>query len=87
MKHDLAGAYNMNVHKQEMRARCYLQTGQMTYHDTAGREIICQGSGQDAEFRKGGAWPVPRFEQNEEGLSTSSQALNGREMPTLPNSL
>ena len=40
----------------------YLQTGQSTCHDTFGREIPCQGSGQDAEFRKGIPWPSPRFE-------------------------
>jgi hypothetical protein len=47
-------------------ARRYLQTGQTTCHDTDGREITCAGSGQDAEFRKGIAWPVPRFGQHEE---------------------
>jgi hypothetical protein len=41
----------------------YLQTGQVTCHDTSGREISCAGSGQDAEFRKGIPWPDPRFEQ------------------------
>jgi hypothetical protein len=40
----------------------YLQTGQITCHDTAGREIPCLGSGQDGEFRRGVSWPIPRFE-------------------------
>lgn len=40
----------------------YLQTGQMTCHDVTGCEIACAGSGQDAEFRAGVAWPQPRFE-------------------------
>ncbi|MGE5174402.1 MAG: DUF1566 domain-containing protein [Betaproteobacteria bacterium] len=40
----------------------YLQTGQTTCHDTAGRKIPCEGSGQDGEFRKGVPCPVPRFE-------------------------
>jgi hypothetical protein len=39
-----------------------LQTGQRSCHDADGREIPCQGSGQDAEFRRGMAWPSPRFE-------------------------
>ncbi len=39
-----------------------LQTGQRSCHDADGREIPCQGSGQDAEFRRGLAWPRPRFE-------------------------
>ena len=40
----------------------YIQTGQLTCHDTSGREVACAGSGQDAEFRKGDPWPSPRFE-------------------------
>lgn len=39
-----------------------LQTGQRSCHDADGREIPCGGSGQDAEFRRGLAWPSPRFE-------------------------
>lgn len=39
-----------------------LQTGQRSCHDADGREIPCDGSGQDAEFRRGLAWPRPRFE-------------------------
>ena len=39
-----------------------LQTGQRSCHDADGREIPCGGSGQDAEFRRGLAWPNPRFE-------------------------
>jgi len=37
------------------------QTGQVTCHDALGREIPCQGSGQDGEHRLGFAWPQPRF--------------------------
>ena len=40
-----------------------IQTGQITCHDTIGREITCHGSGQDAEYRRGLAWPSPRFGQ------------------------
>lgn len=49
-----------------MDALAYLQTGQVTCHDTFGREIPCTGSGQDAEFKRGISWPVPRFEQKDE---------------------
>lgn len=42
--------------------RGYLQTGQFTCHDAAGREIKCEGTGQDAESRRGVPWPAPRFD-------------------------
>ncbi len=45
---------------------CILQTGQTTCHDTQGSEFSCAGTGQDAEFRKGIAWPEPRFELHDE---------------------
>jgi len=44
----------------------YLQTGQITCHDTNGRRIDCTGSGQDAEFRNGVSWPAERFVVGEE---------------------
>jgi len=40
----------------------YLWTGQQTCHNIQGRVIDCVGTGQDAEFRHGIAWPTPRFE-------------------------
>lgn len=40
----------------------FLQTGQTFCHDTEGQEIDCAGSGQDAEFSRGFAWPEPRFD-------------------------
>jgi len=43
----------------------YVQTGQISCHDTDGREISCSGSGQDGEFRKGIPWPLPRFEKKD----------------------
>ncbi len=49
-----------------MSARGYAQTGQITCHDTTGREIPCRGSGQDAEFKNGALWPTPRFEPGRE---------------------
>jgi hypothetical protein len=39
----------------------YLQTGQLSCHDAAGNKIDCQGTGQDAAFRKGIRWPERRF--------------------------
>lgn len=42
-----------------------LQTGQKTCHDSAGRQIPCAGSGQDAEYSSGAPWPSPRFELGE----------------------
>jgi len=40
----------------------YLHTGQRTCHADDGREVLCQGSGQDAAFAVGMPWPEPRFE-------------------------
>lgn len=42
--------------------RGYIQTGQVTCHDMNGHEVLCQGSGQDGEFRRGVEWPEQRFE-------------------------
>jgi len=39
----------------------YLSTGQITCHDASGNTIPCDGSGQDAESKKGISWPDPRF--------------------------
>lgn len=48
------------------RIRGLLQTWQRTCHDPAGEEIPCHGTGQDAAFYSGQAWPEPRFKvQNE----------------------
>jgi hypothetical protein len=44
----------------------YLQTGQTSCHDVSGMQISCAGSGQDAEFQNGVAWPTPRFQPKEE---------------------
>lgn len=43
-----------------------LATGQTRCYDTKGREIPCVGSGQDAEWHSGMAWPDPRFVSNSE---------------------
>jgi hypothetical protein len=37
------------------------KTGQKVCHDPFGREIPCQGTGQDGEQQRGFAWPQPRF--------------------------
>lgn len=44
----------------------YLQTGQTSCHDVTGTQVSCAGSGQDAEFQNGVAWPTPRFQPKEE---------------------
>lgn len=43
-----------------------LATGQLLCYDADGRETACRGSGQDAEYRAGCVWPMPRFERQEE---------------------
>ena len=45
----------------------YLWTGQSACFDADGAEIPCPGSGQDAEFRLGRAWPAPRFKEEPAG--------------------
>jgi hypothetical protein len=43
-----------------------IETGQRTCHDARGNEVLCTGSGQDAEFKRGIPWPEPRFELKDE---------------------
>jgi hypothetical protein len=45
-----------------MTAQHYLHTGQRTCHADDGREVSCEGSGQDASFVVGVPWPEPRFD-------------------------
>jgi hypothetical protein len=54
--------YEQPQHSQRETMSAYLQTGQITCYDARGRLIDCIESGQDAEFRRGMPWPVPRFE-------------------------
>lgn len=44
------------------RAIAIPRTGQSQCYDAAGRNIACDGTGQDGEFRHGVPWPEPRFE-------------------------
>jgi len=44
-----------------MTSHHYLHTGQRTCHAEDGREVPCEGSGQDASFAVGKSWPEPRF--------------------------
>lgn len=37
------------------------QTGQVQCYDSSGREVSCDGSGQDGEYRQGEPWPEDRF--------------------------
>jgi hypothetical protein len=45
-----------------MTSQHYLHTGQRTCHADDGREVPCEGSGQDASFAVGTPWPEPRFD-------------------------
>ena len=45
-----------------MTSHNYLHTGQRTCHADDGREVPCEGSGQDASFAVGTSWPEPRFD-------------------------
>jgi len=49
-----------------MKHETILQTGQDHCYDSEGLEILCQGSGQDGEYRHGAPWPCPRFEVEDE---------------------
>lgn len=53
----------------------YLQTGQIKCYDAFGHEIPCCGSGQDGEFKKGRAWPVPRFKRKKGTIIDSLTGL------------
>ncbi len=44
------------------------RTGQRECFDRRGKWVGCRNSGQDAEALAGAAWPVPRFEDVEEGI-------------------
>lgn len=39
----------------------FLNSGQISCHDSNGQIIACTGTGQDGEYRTGQAWPEPRF--------------------------
>lgn len=47
-------------------------TGQLECYDQNGNEIDCVGTGQDGEYQKGIACPVPRFTDNEDGTVTDN---------------
>lgn len=49
-----------------MEVKCFLKTGQTTCHVADGGKLDCAGSGQDAEYSRGIAWPEPRFEVGEQ---------------------
>lgn len=48
------------------------QTGQTTCYDESGTVIDCAGTGQDGEYQKGIAWPIPRFTDNGDGTVTDN---------------
>ena len=43
------------------------QTGQTTCYDATGNQIVCSGTGQDADKAEGVVWPSPRFTDNGDG--------------------
>ncbi len=55
----------MEVITDIQKGSVLLQTGQVTCHDIDGREVPCECSGQDGEYRLGLKWPSPRFEAYE----------------------
>ena len=46
------------------------KTGQMSCYDVKGRAILCEGTGQDGEYRVGTKWPTSRFHDNYDGTVT-----------------
>jgi len=48
------------------------QTGQNLCYNTSGTAIDCANTGQDGAFKKGVAWPDPRFTDNNDGTVTDN---------------
>jgi len=48
------------------------QTGQVECFDSVGDPIDCNGTGQDADFSAGVAWPSPRFSADGDGTLTDN---------------
>ena len=48
------------------------KTGQTTCYDSDGNPISCSGTGQDGDYQKGIAWPVPRFTDHGNGTVTDN---------------
>ena len=48
------------------------KTGQTTCSISAGATVPCAGTGQDGDFKKGVAWPNPRFTDNNNGTVTDN---------------
>ncbi len=58
-----------------MTTQAFLQTGQRFCHDSDGRRIDCNGSGQDAEFRSGIGCRGTRFETRGETVRDNLTGL------------
>jgi hypothetical protein len=56
------------------------RTGQRGCFDSRGMAVSCSGTGQDAEFQKGAAWPQPRFERTEKDIVDRLTGLIWREI-------
>ena len=55
-----------------------IQSDQTRYFDDTGRQIFCDGTGQDGEHHSQKEWPVPRFVESQE---TVMDRLTGRIWP------
>jgi hypothetical protein len=47
-------------------------TGSSQCHNASGTDIICSGTGQDGDLRRGVKWPYPRFTKNGDGTVTDN---------------
>jgi hypothetical protein len=47
-------------------------SGSTRCHNAAGTEIVCHGTGQDGDQRRGVKWPYPRFTKNGDGTVTDT---------------
>lgn len=62
----------------------YLNTGQSLCHDADGQVMDCAGSGQDAEFSPGAAWPEPRFTVQDDVVRDNLTGLEWTRNALLP---
>lgn len=59
----------MDSHQDiKTRQRFFQATGLTGCYDSTGAAVDCLGSGQDAEYSRGGPWPSPRFDRGDAGV-------------------
>jgi len=68
-----------------MTSHHYLHTGQRTCDADDGREVPCEGSGQDASFAAGTYWPEPRFDLHNDEVLDRLTGPSGVVAPILRN--